>query len=33
VLLKSENQPTAEFATPVVRLKRAFCPSAVLNPG
>src|SRR5882724_4315935 len=33
VLLHSENQPTAVFATPVVRLKRAFCPSAVLNPG
>src|SRR5262249_47932056 len=33
VLLKSENQPTPVFAEPVVRLKSAFCPSAVLNPG
>ena len=33
VLLQSENQPTAVFPTPVVRLRRAFCPSAVLNPG
>ena len=32
-LPQSENQPTAVFAAPVVRLKRAFCPSAVLNPG
>ena len=32
-LLKSENQPTAVFAAPVVRLKRAFCPSAVLKLG
>jgi hypothetical protein len=32
-LLKSEYQPTAVFAEPVVRLKKAFCPSAVLNPG
>ena len=31
--LRSENQPTAVFPKPVVRLKRAFCPSAVLNPG
>ena len=29
----SENQPTAVFAAPVVRLNRAFWPSAVLNPG
>ena len=33
VLLKSEYQPTAVFAEPVVRLKSAFCPSAVLNLG
>jgi hypothetical protein len=32
-LLKSEYQPTAVFPAPAVRLKRAFCPSAVLNPG
>src|SRR6476646_11221722 len=33
VRLPSENQPPAVFAEPVVRLKSAFCPSAVLNPG
>src|SRR6266480_5256567 len=33
VLLKSEYQPNAAFATPVVMLKRAWSPSAVLNPG
>ena len=33
VLLLSENQPTAVFADPVVRLKRAFCPSAVVKLG
>jgi hypothetical protein len=29
----SENQPTAVFADPGVRLKRAFCPSAVVKLG
>ena len=33
VLLASENHPTAVFAEPVVRLKRALVPSAVVNPG
>ena len=33
MLLFSENQPMPVFATPVVTLERAFCPSAVLNPG
>src|SRR5581483_583558 len=33
VLLSSENQPTAVFAEPVVRLKRAWSPSAVLKLG
>jgi len=33
VSLKSENHPTAVFAEPVVRLKRAFAPSAVLKLG
>ena len=32
-LLQSENQPTAVLAEPVVRLNRAFCPSAVLKLG
>src|SRR6202035_3113273 len=32
VLLKSDRQPNAEFAAPVVMLKRAWSPSAVLNP-
>ena len=31
VLLRSENQPNAAFATPVVTLRRALVPSAVLN--
>jgi hypothetical protein len=30
-LLKSENQPNAAFAAPVVTLARALAPSAVLN--
>jgi hypothetical protein len=30
---QSENQLTAVFAEPVVRLKRAFCPSAVVKLG
>lgn len=33
VVLESENQPTAVLAEPVVRLKRAFCPSAVVKFG
>jgi hypothetical protein len=32
-LLLSEDHPTAVLLTPVVRLNRAFCPSAVLFPG
>jgi hypothetical protein len=32
VRVLSDNQPTAVFAEPVVRLRREFCPSAVLNP-
>src|SRR6185437_356463 len=33
VLLLSDEKPTAVFHVPLVRLKRAFCPSAVLPPG
>jgi len=29
----SEHQPTPVFAEPVVRLLRAFVPSALVNPG
>src|SRR4051812_26402511 len=32
LLLFSENHPTAVLLTPVVRLNRAFCPSAVVFP-
>ena len=33
VAAKIEYQPTAVLPEPVVRFLRAFCPSAVLNPG
>ena len=33
VLLLSENKPTPVLYMPVVRLKSAFCPSAVFPPG
>jgi hypothetical protein len=33
LLLLIENQPIAVLFVPLVRLRRAFCPSAVLPPG
>ena len=33
LLLLIENQPNAVLFVPLVRLRRAFCPSAVLPPG
>jgi hypothetical protein len=33
VLLRSASKPTAVLNVPLVRFKRAFCPSAVLPPG
>jgi len=33
VLLSSEDKPTAVLYIPLVRLRRAFWPSAVLPPG
>jgi hypothetical protein len=33
VLFLSEKNPTAVLYPPVLRLNRAFCPSAVFPPG
>jgi hypothetical protein len=33
LLLLIENQPITVLFVPLVRLRRAFCPSAVLPPG